>query len=69
MVEAITKYVARRLIERERALASDAHGPPGGLEYDTGFRRRRRWQVLRVFLFGLLVGFAALFVALFMLAR
>jgi len=69
MVEAITKYVARRLIERERALASDAQRPRGGLEYDAGFRRRRRWQAVCVFLVGLVVGFAALFAALFTFAH
>jgi hypothetical protein len=68
MVEAVTKYVARRLVERERALASDELRPRGALAYDTGFRWRRRWQVLRVFLVGLAAGFAALFAVLFVLA-
>jgi len=68
MVEAVTKYVARRLVERERALASDERHPRGGIEYDTGFRWRRRWRVLRVFLLGLAAGFAVLFAILFVLA-
>ena len=68
MVEAVTKYVARRLVERERALANDEHRPRGGIAYDTGFRWRRRWQVLQPFLFGLIFGFAALFAVLFALA-
>jgi hypothetical protein len=68
MVEAVTKYVARRLVERERALASDEQRPLGGIAYDTGFRWRRRWRVLRVFLIGLVAGFAALFAVLFVLA-
>jgi len=68
MVEAITKYVARRLVERERALASDEQAPRGGIEYDRSFRWRRRWHALRVFLFGLAAGFAALFAVLFVLA-
>src|SRR5262245_21262407 len=68
MTEAVTKYVARRLVERERALASDERHPRGGIEYDTGFRWRRRWRVLRVFLLGLAAGFAVLFAILFVLA-
>ena len=50
IIEAITRYVASRLIDRERALASDARGLTG--ERDIGWRRRGlRW--LRAFLFGL----------------
>jgi hypothetical protein len=58
MVEAVTKYVARRMIERERALAAD--GPPA-LEpaRDPRSRRRARWRALRAFVYGLLLGVAA----------
>jgi hypothetical protein len=66
IVEAVTKYVARRLIERERAVASDDKLPTIEEIYD--IRRRRRWQAARDFTFGLLVGFAALLLVLWWLA-
>jgi hypothetical protein len=63
MAEAVTKYLAQRLIERERALAagSEAVGDPrfeGRLE-----RRRRRRRALGAFLFGMFAGLAALVAA------
>jgi len=61
MVEAVTHYVAARIIERERALArikpaaravaSGVHGRP----------RRGGWRMVRAFLFGLFAGCVALF--------
>jgi hypothetical protein len=61
IVEAVTKYVAQRLIERERALAD---GSPPGIrdvkEEARAERRRRRWRALRTFLLGLLAGVAIL---------
>ncbi len=59
LADAITRYVARRMVERERALADDS------VKYDTRAeasfqRRRRRWRALRAFMFGLVVGIAAL---------
>jgi len=64
MVHAVTKYLAQRLIERERALA-DGTLPVRGdrkqaLALPGGGRRRR---VIMPFLFGLLVGAAVLIVA------
>ena len=63
MVRAVTRYVARRLVERERALADDAaFGRPA---------RRRSWRrsaaaaagaPSRTFIYGLILGVAALFV-------
>src|SRR5215813_5107211 len=41
MVDAVTKYVAQRLIERERALA-DGSLPPHVLDREIGLERRRR---------------------------
>ena len=69
IVEAVTHYVATRIIERERALAEDetllhtrlhrgVHGRP----------RRRGWRILRAFLFGLIAGWAALFAVLWVVA-
>ena len=65
MVDAVTKYLAQRLIERERALAD------GRLPVDRRVssreakseRRRRRWRAVPAFLFGLLAGFAMLVAA------
>ena len=64
IVEAITKYVAQRIIERERALADGYFPAMGDLRLEARFQRRRRhWRAIRAFLFGLLVGFAALIAA------
>jgi hypothetical protein len=61
MTEAVTKYVAQRLIERERALAESGTPIIGNMKQEAGFeRRRRRRRAIRAFLFGLFVGFAAL---------
>jgi hypothetical protein len=61
MVQAVTRYVARRLVERERALTDDAGGSVAqGVLYTA--RRRRRWQAVRAFIYGLVVGVGALFV-------
>jgi hypothetical protein len=64
MVDAITKYVAQRIIERERALADGSLPALGNLRHEAGLhRRRRRWRAARAFLFGLLAGFATLITA------
>ncbi len=64
MVRAVTRYVARRLVERERALADDAaHGYASAQKVLEQERRHRRWRALRSFVFGALLGAAALFVA------
>ncbi|MFN3657281.1 MAG: hypothetical protein ACK4UO_08515 [Pseudolabrys sp.] len=60
IVHAVTRYVARRLVERERALADDA-GRPVAQGVLRSTRRRRRWQAVRAFVYGLIVGVAALF--------
>jgi hypothetical protein len=57
--QAVTRYVARRLIERERALADD-EGRPVAQTVLRVERRRRRWHALRVFLLGLIVGIVGL---------
>ena len=61
LADAIKRYVARRLIERERALSDDA----GRGVAQTVLRRhrsRRRWRTIRVFVVGLVVGVVGLFV-------
>ena len=70
IVEAVTRYVATRFIERERALAADVN--PLNVETTQDARnilRSRRWRMLHAFLFGLAMGFVALFAALWMVAR
>jgi hypothetical protein len=69
LVEAITSYVARRLVERSRALAED----PGlflriGRAEAARERKRRRWRAFRALVFGFVMGLFALFAAAWLLA-
>jgi hypothetical protein len=70
IVEAVTNYVARRLVERERALADDASSNQvvarRAAELD---RRKRRWSKFRSFLLGLVVGVGALVALAFLNAH
>ena len=70
MVEAITTYVARRLIERERALAEDAkpilRAAPSDLQIVSHPPQRRR--IWPAFLFGMLAGALAFAAGLWMVA-
>ena len=64
MVDAVTKYLAQRMIERERALADGSMPVIRDLRYEARFeRRRRRRRALKAFLFGLLAGFVTLIAA------
>jgi hypothetical protein len=69
IVEAVTHYVATRLIERERALAADT-GPLGGalLRDINAARSGQRWRLLRAFIFGVVLGCVSLFAALWIVA-
>jgi hypothetical protein len=68
-VEAVTHYVAARLVERERALAEGSSPLGEKLEHDMRIVwRKRRWRMIRAFLFGLAMGCLALFGALWLLA-
>ena len=69
IVEAVTHYVAARIIERERALAED-EGPSRARLYSSlhGSRRRSRWRTIRAFMFGLIAGCIALFAVLWLAA-
>jgi hypothetical protein len=61
MVQAVTRYVARRLIERERALADDApFGQGTALKMVESEQRRGRLRAFRTFVYGLILGAAAL---------
>jgi hypothetical protein len=69
IVEAVTHYVAARIIERERALAEDEGPLHAGLYRSLrGSRRRSRWRMIRAFLLGLIVGCIALFAVLWVVA-
>src|SRR5712671_5840396 len=64
MIDAVTKYLAQRLIERERALADASLPFIRDLKQEARFeRRRRRRRAIRAFLFGLFMGFATLIAA------
>jgi hypothetical protein len=65
IVEAVTLYVARRLIEWERAFAEGTGVPVSQSQHRTlrTARRSRRWRMVRLFLFGVIVGALALFAA------
>src|SRR5579885_2212752 len=61
VVQAVTRYVARRLIERERALADDVpFGQASAMKALEHERRRGRLRALRAFIYGILVGIAVL---------
>jgi hypothetical protein len=71
IVEAITHYVASRIIEREQALAEDVVSPwhlSARLRQGVRTRRRRHLRLLGSFLFGLIMGCAAVFAALWIAA-
>src|SRR5215470_564421 len=61
IVRAVTRYVARRMVERERALTDDA-GSDVAQRVLKVQRSRRRWRAIFTFALGLIVGVAALFV-------
>ena len=62
IVNAVTRYVARRTVEHERALADDAAmGEASAQKIVEHERSRARWHALRSFIFGIVVGLGALF--------
>ncbi len=64
IVRAVTAYVARRLIERERALAEDPELITRiGAREASRERRRRRWRAFGALVFGFLVGVLTLLAA------
>jgi hypothetical protein len=69
IVDAITHYIAGRLIERERALA-DKSIPLAGKAYLNlrSLRNHRRWRLARAFILGLTLGCLALFTVLWIVA-
>ena len=64
IVQAVTAYVARRLVERQRALDEDPEYITRVTRGEAGRTlRRRRWRSFGVLLLGLLLGLASLIVA------
>jgi hypothetical protein len=64
IVRAVTAYAARRLIERERALAEDPELVTRiGAREASRERRRRRWRAFGALVFGFLVGVLTLLAA------
>src|ERR1017187_1522763 len=62
MVQAVTRYVARRLVERERALGDDVpFGQGTSLKMVEHEQRRGRLRAVRTFVYGLILGVVALF--------
>ena len=69
IVDAATRYVARRLVERERALAADSRPIMHEVLRDVRAERRRwRWNAAKAFFFGLVAGVVALFIVAWVLA-
>jgi hypothetical protein len=68
MVQAVTKYVAQRLIEREQALADAGTPALGGLRHSANLDgREARRRAVRMFLLGVFAGMAALAAAALLL--
>jgi len=63
IAEAVTKYLAQRLIDRERALSdSGVTGIADPRPAIREERRRRTWRAVRTFVYGVLAGFGILIV-------
>jgi hypothetical protein len=61
--QAVTRYVARRMVERERALSDDAPFGQGAAQKMVEYEQRRsRLRAFRTFIYGVILGVAALFV-------
>ena len=67
IVESVTHYVASRMVERARALTEDS-ASHAVVPRDEVRIVWRRWRWLRAFVFGMLIGCAALFATLWIVA-
>ena len=62
MVQSVTRYVARRLVERDRALADDTpFGQATSQKLMQDVERRGRLRAIRTFVYGVIIGIVALF--------
>jgi len=69
VARAVTAYVARRLVERQRALDEDPEFIQRvAKSVAERERRRRRWRAVGAFLFGFLLGLLGLFAAAVLIA-
>jgi hypothetical protein len=68
IVEAVSHYVAARLIERERALAEDSGSVQRLYRRAVSARRRGRLRAVGIFVLGLAIGFVVVVAALFAIA-
>ncbi len=69
VAQAVTRYVAGRLVERERALADDSNLALRYAHVAQKERRRRGWARFRLFVFAVIVGVAAFFAAAWFIAK
>jgi hypothetical protein len=61
VAEAVAKYVAQRIIERERALVETVAPINGDARRELEFQRRsRQWRAIRTFVLGVFAGLAVL---------
>jgi hypothetical protein len=69
MVQAVTRFAAGRLVERERAHADDSNLSLRYAHVAQKERRKRAWQRVRMVLFSVFVGIAAFFAAAWFIAK
>jgi hypothetical protein len=70
IVQAVTTYVARRLVERQRALEDNpALALRIGTDEARRYRRRRRWRTFAAVVFGFIAGALTLLVAALLMAN
>lgn len=67
--DAVTRYIASRLVERERALADDSNLSLRYAHIAQTARRRQAWRRLRTFAIAVLLGVAAFFLSVWLVAR
>jgi hypothetical protein len=70
IVQAVTSYVARRLVERQRALADnpDFAARAAAPKEAAKLHQRRRWRTFGAVLLGFLIGIVALFAVALLIA-
>jgi hypothetical protein len=70
IVRAVTTYVARRLVERQRALEDNPDLVSRiGTDEARRYRRRRRWRTFGAVLFGFIAGVLTLLIAALLMAN